>query len=375
MKVPHNSICFPDTTRPLLHFYAADQDWVTTATPGGYHFTAKLIEGLASEPDTGWNIVVSVNPENRTRMIPDDLPDWMQVVEVSGKRLWLDHVWCPFFCLKMKVNAALFPKGWIPIWLPGRVHVQAVLYDCMNDHYAERYPGVIPPLKIRYFQQCTRRTLRRADQLFTISKFSRSELLRRYQVKREIEIMPLGDPLPPAQPYLPRCDRKGLLLLGSSHPHKRTGEALELFQHFRKETGFEEPLYLTGNAEWPDSALHGVERVGRLSDQELSDLYGQVRALILIPDMEGFGLPVLEAYSRGAPVCFRSAHSLQEILGEEAPGAWDGETESFDQTLRQVLSLREEEIHEKAKGLIESNNWEKSVGVLRIALQKSSQGK
>jgi len=57
---------------------------------------------------------------------------------------------------------------------------------------------------------------------------------------------------------------------------------------------------------------------GYISDAELAWLYANCRAFLYPSLFEGFGLPVLEAMSLGAPVMASKATSIPEITGEAA---------------------------------------------------------
>lgn len=51
-----------------------------------------------------------------------------------------------------------------------------------------------------------------------------------------------------------------------------------------------------------------------LEDSALQAAYLGAKALILPSEIEGFGLPALEAYYLGTPVCFVNGTSVEEIL-------------------------------------------------------------
>lgn len=61
-----------------------------------------------------------------------------------------------------------------------------------------------------------------------------------------------------------------------------------------------------------------VRFVGRVSDCELSWLYGNALALLFVSKFEGFGLPVLEAMQAGCPVIASKVCSLPEVAGDAA---------------------------------------------------------
>jgi len=83
------------------------------------------------------------------------------------------------------------------------------------------------------------------------------------------------------------------------------------------------PLVLAGAEGWKLEEAVGelpdhVRLLGRVSDDELVDLYNGA-TLFAYPSLaEGFGLPVLEAMACGAPVVTSNVSSLPEVAGDAA---------------------------------------------------------
>src|SRR5437870_5352229 len=59
-----------------------------------------------------------------------------------------------------------------------------------------------------------------------------------------------------------------------------------------------------------------VTIIGYVDDQRLRDLYRSSVALVFPSLYEGFGLPVLEAMTYGAPVVAANTSSIPEVLGD-----------------------------------------------------------
>ena len=95
--------------------------------------------------------------------------------------------------------------------------------------------------------------------------------------------------------------------------HARLFEALVLVRRERPELR----LVLTGyGASRP--LPEAVESRGRVSDDELADLYRSAACLVFPSLYEGFGLPPLEAMACGCPVAVARATSLPEVCGDAA---------------------------------------------------------
>ena len=84
-----------------------------------------------------------------------------------------------------------------------------------------------------------------------------------------------------------------------------------------------------------------IRRHDFLEDDELQTVIREARALILPSEIEGFGLPAIEAYYLGTPVCFVKGTSVEEILGEStSAGAFQlAEPDSLWEALDQVLAM------------------------------------
>jgi glycosyltransferase involved in cell wall biosynthesis len=59
-----------------------------------------------------------------------------------------------------------------------------------------------------------------------------------------------------------------------------------------------------------------ILRTGRIPRRELDALFSEARALTFPSRYEGFGIPVLEAMSRGVPVIASTAAALPEVVGD-----------------------------------------------------------
>ncbi len=77
------------------------------------------------------------------------------------------------------------------------------------------------------------------------------------------------------------------------------------------------------------------------------EIFGSMRgalALILPSEIEGFGLPALEAYSCGTPVAYVKNTAVEEILGPDSPGGFRLDDDSFAVAIDEVLVLDSSEI-------------------------------
>ena len=97
----------------------------------------------------------------------------------------------------------------------------------------------------------------------------------------------------------------------------------------------------------------GVSHIPCVENRELSVVMREARAILLPSEIEGFGLPALEGYYHGTPVCFVQGTSVEEILSPfTAKGAFVlDDPQSFKQALDDVLGMSFEEVVKVRDGL------------------------
>ncbi len=180
------------------------------------------------------------------------------------------------------------------------------------------------------------RTLDLADTVLTISQFSREELLDKTDAApTRITVTPLAaDDLPvdtaDEDGMLARAGVSGpfFLTVGGQDGRKNLATLYEAM-HRLWARGVRIPLVQCGPSLSRETRVWAgrapwLRHVGFVSDAELVTLYRRCCALVYPSRYEGFGLPVLEAMSIGAPVICSTESSLPEVAGAAAQYVrWD----------------------------------------------------
>lgn len=127
------------------------------------------------------------------------------------------------------------------------------------------------------------------------------------------------------KPYQEREDR--IIFVGSLEPRKNLRGLLKGFALYKQRNpqsktrltvvGCENPLFADIGINRQDVG-EDVEFRGYISDRELAELFGSVRALVYPSFYEGFGFPPLEAMAAGTPVVTSRTSSLPEVVGDSA---------------------------------------------------------
>jgi glycosyltransferase involved in cell wall biosynthesis len=140
--------------------------------------------------------------------------------------------------------------------------------------------------------------------------------------------------------------------LASCEPHKRTAHLIRWWREAEDRGKILPSLHLIGKVPPEVEGLLTSSRtiVKRpfLDDAALQAAYLHARALILPSEIEGFGLPALEAYYLGTPVCYVTGTSVEEVLSPaSAKGGFRlDDMDSLFAALDVVFHMSEEEIYD-----------------------------
>jgi len=152
-------------------------------------------------------------------------------------------------------------------------------------------------------QALWRRSLRRAAVVFTGSNATRDALdvsARTLYPGLDPRFGPGASGSEPRSPYV--------LYIGSRDPREDTEAALRAFARVDAE------VRVAGG--WVGPPQERVTYLGRVSDDELVQLYRGAAAYVDTSRYEGFGFQVLEAMACGAPVIATGGTSIPEIVGD-----------------------------------------------------------
>jgi glycosyltransferase involved in cell wall biosynthesis len=168
---------------------------------------------------------------------------------------------------------------------------------------------------------------KRANRVATVSQFS-ADMLVKYGVcqREKIFIAPNGhehalrwDASRARIPLISALQRPYVLLLGSTAKHKNVDVVLDQAQGLDASgidivvVGGASSIFSAGASDFQRSNIH---HAGYVSDDDLAALYKGALCLAFPSKTEGFGIPLLEAMTRGCPVISSNAASLVEVGGD-----------------------------------------------------------
>ncbi|MCH7228000.1 glycosyltransferase family 4 protein [Haloferula sp. A504] len=342
--------------RPLrLLAYLADQNPMLGRSLGISRMTDVVLGAVGEREDVELGVVVSgssvqgpANASSVTRLPWSTKSHLMRVVTdnlhpILGSPSRRPDVW-------------YFPKGFMPR-LRGRCRPAVVtIHDTIIQYYQDNYPKWRLEAEYTYWAAMLRNTLSHAAAIMTVSENAKGQILdfmRRHGLpEKEIHVTYepcLYESLP--QPEAP-AKADYVLHLGSLEPHKRTSWLVKLWAEAVR-SGREVPqLHVVGKLPTEVEKLVGEVReivyLPFLEDRALVSQFTAARALMFPSEVEGFGLPAIEAYYLGTPVCYTLGTSIEEVLAPaDGKGGFDLEDPaSLWSALDEVLAMTPEEVRD-----------------------------
>lgn len=243
----------------------------------------------------------------------------------------------------------------------------------------------------------------KATKIITVSEYTKDMVAHHFRIpERNIEVIPNGvsgeyHPIPKFhstigyKQLLQRLPIRGkkpiLIYVGSEHPRKNFTTVLEVVHRLRKE--FPDILLIkvgdAGLRLGRKQTLDTIDRlgltkhihlVGRISTEQINELYNISDALLFPSRYEGFGMTPLEAMAAGCPVVCSNATSIPEVVGDAAMLQAPSNIEGFADSIRRLMkdeTLREAMI-EKGRKRASLFSWDaaaqKTLSLYRSLLQK-----
>ena len=200
---------------------------------------------------------------------------------------------------------------------PSRMPMTVMVHDLAWRAYPETFTS----RGRRWHEAALARATKRATKFIVPSTQTANDLIDYGITTDRIEVIAHGhDHLP--EPNHELVDRKleglgigrnqqFLLAVGTLEPRKNLHRLLAAYSRIRDELPEQWPLVVVGPQGWGPQ-LEAVEGAVIISDASLAQiaaLYERCRMFAYVPLLEGFGLPVIEAMSKGAPVLTTSVPS------------------------------------------------------------------
>lgn len=302
--------------------------------------------------------------------------------------IWFDFV-IPRVLKKHKADIFVSPDGYLS--RRTKVPQLAVIHDINFVHR----PDDLPWLIAKYYNYFFPKFARIAKRIATVSFYSKEDITRSFKIDYDkIDVVYDGinqiyEPLEAETKQKIKEKYAGgdeyFLFVGALHPRKNVSGLLKAFDGYKLETNAKTKLVIVGGEmhktgdifETYDSLRFKDDVVftGRVSTEELRDIFGAALALTFVPFFEGFGIPVVEAMSAGVPVICSNTTSIPEVGGNAVLYA---DPMKIGQITDAMIQLAGNE--ELRKSLIEKGfkqkdkfSWDQTAGLLWASINRTLQ--
>jgi len=201
----------------------------------------------------------------------------------------------------------------------------STIHDVIYKRHPEAHAGVLT----RGMEVLVPLAARRSTRILAVSRATADDLVELLGIdSAKIDVAPNGPgmsdsvvPVPEARlrEELALGDRPLVLTVAPRRGHKNVDRLLEAFELVEASP---EPLLLVPGYDVANGAdavaNERVRFLGWVDDATLDGLYRAAACFVFPSLAEGFGLPVLEAMRRGAPVACSDRTSLPEVAGDAA---------------------------------------------------------
>lgn len=225
---------------------------------------------------------------------------------------------------------------------------------------------------------------RRADRIIAISECTKRDLVAICGIAPEkIDVIHHGNSLvlPPDAATRPMdLPERYVFFVGKRPGYKNFDTFLKAFAELAAEDG-ELQLVCAGGGAFTESerelisALHLNGRVSQrwVTDEELAILYNRSQVFVYPSAYEGFGLPLLEAFSCGAPVLCAKASCFPEIAGEGADYFPADDAAAMAAAMQKVLESQDYANELRARGAerLTRFSWQRCAEETKTTYQKA----
>ena len=313
--------------------------WLVPGVVGGSEtYTIRLLNGLA-ERYSELEYTIFAVPEFEAAY-PDLARTFTTVyAPVSGRRkparvLAGENTWLVRHCRRRRIGLVHHAGGIVPILHSARPVV--TIHDLQYLYYPEYFTRS----KLTWLKSMVPRSAEAARLVLTPSEFTRRTVIERLGIDPSIVVVVPHGVSPRASDLASADvrDRYGIpgrffVYPASTFPHKNHLVLIDAFARLLQ-THPEVTLVLTGargSTQWGTarSTSSGIaeevrklgidERVrplGYVPRRDLDALYREAVALTFPSRFEGFGAPILEAWTMGCPVIAADATALPEVVGD-----------------------------------------------------------
>lgn len=307
-------------------------------------------------------------------------------------RIFWEQFILPFQLKKKKIKTLFTPSVAVPVFFRGR------MFTTVHDIAYKKVKIKYPLLRRIYLAFITKVALVKSKVIFTVSNFSKEEIINEYGISPEkIYVihngigsdffLPVDNETRDAIRAKYNLPEKYILYVGAIEPGKNLDRLIKVFSRLIKES-LQNDLHLimTGGIGWKKESVLSLIHEESLKkkivilpfipDNELPVIYQLARILVYISYYEGFGLPVLEGMASGIPVLTSNSPAIKEFAGDAVITTDPFDELSIKKELSNLLTDKEksERLIRKGFEVSQQFKWTNSAKNIHSILTQESVG-
>jgi glycosyltransferase involved in cell wall biosynthesis len=270
----------------------------------------------------------------------------------------------PYWCNKDKIDLFWSPRHHLPLLLKNKTKSIVTIHDLVWKNFPKTMStggylldsSLMPP------------SIRLANSVITVSASVEKEVQDLFP-GAEVNTIYSGPFLKPEEKVV---DGDYFLFVGTLEPRKNLLRLLKAYKAYLERSTVPLKLRICGGKGWGLPQLEKeirnlglsemIHLLGYVSDLELKSLYKNARALVVPSLYEGFGLPIIEAFSQATPVITSNRGAMCEIAGSAGilvdPDNEEEISKALSMLAEDITLTRDFQI--KGRKRAEEFSWEKS---------------
>lgn len=294
-------------------------------------------------------------------------------------RIFYEQFLFPFKLKQLKPDVIFTPSVAVPVFYKGK------FYTTIHDVAYKRIKNKYPFLRRLYVAFVTRLAVKKSKIVFTVSNFSKKELIEEFGNQKEMIVTYNAvddnffnqyseeDKTNFRRKY--NLPEKYFLYVGAIEPGKNLDKLFLAFAAFVK-TNKDIFLVITSGIRWKEQELFelisslkiekNIIHLPYISEVELPLLYKYSIALTYLSSYEGFGLPVLEAMASETPVITSNSEAIKEFAGNSVFSVNPENIQEIVETF-ELVAKNDNEVKQKveeAKKIAENFRWRNSAQII-----------
>ncbi len=285
-----------------------------------------------------------------------------------------EQVFFPKILSKYNLDIVHFPNFNVPLLYkqPFIVTIHDIIHHKLGNVKKRNW------LYFWAYKKIIKSAVQNSKKIITVSEGSKSDIINEFNIPEE-KVVVIYEGSTEAKTSLPKVinefkkkyllDKPFFLFVGVKQRNKNLPMLCKAFGRFVKESGLDFDLVIAGRTDphYPDitqdclSLSENLVFIEHFNDEDLEILYHQATAFVSASLFEGFGLPGLEAMSRGLPLAVSNIPVFNEIYESGAIYFDPNSPESIAECLKLLAQdrLYYMQLREKALKRSREFSWEK----------------